>query len=239
MRDKLLWGLMTLLSLLTVLVVSRYLTLDPAVFFPEQRTVYLAHLTAVVTHVIGSMVALTVGPFLFLPGLRNWWLALHRWLGRVYLLGNLFGGVAGVYMATFAYGGPLTQIGFGILGLLWCATGVMAYRRIRAGNVADHRRWMIRNFALLLAGVMLRLQTPLLTMVVGFEIAYQIVAWSSWMPNLLVAEWLPRWVVFAGIFRTWQRIAKSSRLHPQLRQLCGPCAGAAILSGVAAFGMFC
>lgn len=190
MRDKLLWGLMTLLSLLTVLVVSRYLTLDPAVFFPEQRTVYLAHLTAVVTHVIGSMVALTVGPFLFLPGLRNWWLALHRWLGRVYLLGNLFGGVAGVYMATFAYGGPLTQIGFGILGLLWCATGVMAYRRIRAGNVADHRRWMIRNFALLLAGVMLRLQTPLLTMVVGFEIAYQIVAWSSWMPNLLVAEWL-------------------------------------------------
>jgi hypothetical protein len=86
----------------------------------------------------------------------------------------------------------MTQIGFGILGLLWCATGVMAYLRIRAGNVADHRRWMMRNFALLLAGVMLRVQTPLLSMAVGFEIAYQIVAWSSWLPNLLVAEWLLR-----------------------------------------------
>lgn len=192
MRNKLLWGLMTLLSLLTVLLVSRYLTLDPEVFFPEQRAVYLAHLTGLIVHVIGSMVALALGPFLFLPSARNQWPALHRWLGRVYLLGNLFGGVAGLTMSTYAYTGEIARNGFAMLGLLWLATGLMAYVRIRDGNVAEHRRWMMRNFALLLAGVMLRLQLPLLSMVFSFETAYQIVAWSSWLPNLFVAEWLVR-----------------------------------------------
>lgn len=192
MRNKILWGLMTFLSLLTVLLVSRYLTLDPDLFFPEQRAIYLAHLTGLIIHVVGSMVALALGPFLFLPGLRNKRPALHRWLGRIYLTGNLFGGVAGLYMSTYAYTGEIARNGFATLGLLWLATGLMAYVRIRDGNVAEHRRWMIRNFALLLAGVMLRLQSPLLSMVFSFETAYQIVAWSCWLPNLLVAEWLVR-----------------------------------------------
>ena len=192
MRNKILWSLMTLLSLLIVLVVSRYLTLDPDVFFPEQRAIYLAHLTGLMVHVIGSMVALALGPFLFLSALRKKWPALHRWLGRVYLLGNLFGGVAGLYMSTYAYAGDIARYGFATLGLLWLAAGLMAYVRIRDGNVAEHRRWMIRNFALLLAGVMLRLQLPLLSQIMNFEAAYQIVAWSCWLPNLFVAEWMVR-----------------------------------------------
>lgn len=189
---KFLWGLMTLLSLLTVLLASRYLTLDPDVFFPEQRTIYLAHLTALMLHVIGSMMALTLGPFLFLNRLRSKWPAVHRWLGRLYLLGNLFGGLAGLYMSTYAYTGEIARNGFATLALLWLTTGLMAYVRIRDGNVSAHRRWMVRNFALLFAGVMLRLQTPFLDMAFGYEVGYMIVAWSSWAPNLLVAEWIVR-----------------------------------------------
>lgn len=49
---------------------------------------------------------------------------------------------------------------------------------------------MVRNFALTFAGVMLRLELPLLSAAFGFEIAYMMVAWTSWMPNLLVAQWL-------------------------------------------------
>ncbi|MCX6048436.1 MAG: DUF2306 domain-containing protein [Chloroflexi bacterium] len=192
MRNKLLWGLMTLLCLCILLIVSRYLTLDPAVFFPEQRAVYLAHLTALIIHVIGSMLALALGPFLFLNGLRIKWPAVHRWLGRLYLLGNLLGGVAGIYMATYAYTGGTTSVAFALLGILWLATGLMAFVRIRAGNVHEHRRWMVRNFALTLAGVMLRLQTLFLAMAFGFEVGYMIVAWSCWVPNLLVAEWFLR-----------------------------------------------
>lgn len=192
MGKKLGWGLLILLSLFTLLIVSRYLTLDPDGFFPEQKAVYIAHLTTVITHVIGSMVALALGPLLFWNRLRIKWPAVHRWLGRLYLFGVLFGGVAGLFMSTFAYGGAITRTGFAALGLLWLTTGWMAYMRIRQGNVREHRRWVIRNFALTLAGVMLRTQSPLLGAFLDFETAYRIVSWTAWVPNLLVAEWILR-----------------------------------------------
>src|SRR5215216_6054875 len=69
------WMVMVLLVLLTTLIVSRYLSLDPEVFFSEQRAVYLAHLAILMMHIVGSMLALLIGPFQFLPGIRK-----GRWL---------------------------------------------------------------------------------------------------------------------------------------------------------------
>ena len=188
------WGTMTFLALGIVLVASRYFTLNPVVYFPQQRDVYLAHQTGILAHIIGGVLALAVGPFQFLHRLRARRPQVHRWLGRIYLLGILLGGFAGLYMATFAYAGPIARLGFAALAMLWLTTGFMAYRTIRAGNVAAHRRWMIRNFALTFAAVMLRLEMPLLTILFGDETGYQIVAWSCWMPNLIVAE---------GMIRGW------------------------------------
>ncbi len=189
-RNNLGWSLVVLLSLSVVLLAGRYLSLNSDVFFPEQRAVYTAHLTALLLHIVSSMVALALGPFLFLNGLRARWPAVHRWLGRVYLLGVLCGGLAGLYMSTYAYTGEIARNGFATLALLWLATGLMAYVRIRDGNVAEHRRWTVRNFALTFAGVMLRLELPLLSAAFGFEVAYMMVAWTSWVPNLLLAQWL-------------------------------------------------
>lgn len=192
MRNKVGWGVMTLLALAEVLLASRYLTLDPAHFFAEQRAIYSAHLTVLILHVSGGMVALTLGPLLFLAGMRRRWPALHRWLGRFYLLGILIGGSAGLMMSTYAYAGAIARSGFATLALLWLTTGVLAFIHIRNGNVDEHRRWMVRNFALTLAGVLLRLQLPLLMTGLDFAVAYKIVAWSSWAPNLFIAEWLLR-----------------------------------------------
>jgi uncharacterized membrane protein len=191
-RKRIAWGLMTLASLYILLVVSRYLTLDPDVFFPEQRATYLAHLSILFTHVAGAMVALAIGPFMFLGRLRARWPAIHRWLGRVYLLGVLTGGVAGLALAPYAYTGATTSAGFAILGLLWLGTSLMAFVRIREGNVLAHRSWMLRNFALTLAGVSLRLQMLPLASAFGFDLGYMIVAWSCWVPNILVVEWMLR-----------------------------------------------
>ncbi len=52
---------------------------------------------------------------------------------------------------------------------------------------------MRRSYALAFAAVTLRLYVFLLTVFgsgVGFENNYLIIAFLSWMPNLLVAEWL-------------------------------------------------
>ena len=188
------WVVMILLAALTVLNSLGYLTMDPENFFEQQRAVYIAHLAMLITHIIASMLAVLIGPFQFLPRIRKGrLLKVHRWLGRTYLLSILFGGLSGLYMAQFAYGGTISALGFGILACLWLYSGYRAYRHIRNRDIEGHRQWMIRNYALTFAGVMLRVWVPVSTgLGADFTTAYMIITWMSWVPNLLVAEWIIR-----------------------------------------------
>jgi uncharacterized membrane protein len=166
-----------------------------AVLHPDIRESFATHSTAVVyLHVFGAATALLLGPLQFWPRLRAQRPALHRWLGRTYLaLGVGVGGVSGWVLALNAYGGGWSRAGFSALALLWLATGALALLSIRQGDVPGHRRWMTRNFALTLAAVALRLYLP--AAIVGglsLALAYPVVAWLCWVPNLLAAEWLLR-----------------------------------------------
>jgi len=69
---------------------------------------------------------------------------------------------------------------------------MMAYIAIRTGNIKLHQQWMIRCYALTLAGVTLRLQLGVFQEIfeLDFDESYDIVAWFSWIPNLVLAEWL-------------------------------------------------
>lgn len=142
-------------------------------------------------HFLGSATALLVGGFQFSARLRQSRPALHRWIGRIYLLAVLGGGIGGFGLAMISHGGPPTHFAFSLLSALWLYSGLQAYRAIRAGDVAAHRRWMIRNFSLTFAAVTLRMQLGLLTVVfdLTFDEAYLTVAWLSWVPNLVLAEW--------------------------------------------------
>jgi uncharacterized membrane protein len=158
---------------------------------PEMRAVYAALPLAIYLHAFGAAVALALGPWQFLPRLRRDRPALHRWMGRVYLgVGVLVGGLAGLVLSFHAYGGWVSHSGFAILSLLWLYTGARAYAAIRRRDVAAHRRWMIRNFALTFAAVTLRLWMPLFAgLGVPFEVFYPLVAWISWVFNALAVEW--------------------------------------------------
>jgi hypothetical protein len=77
--------------------------------------------------------------------------------------------------------------------VLWLYSGTRAYRHIRNKDLEAHRQWMIRNYALTFAGVMLRVWAPLsVGMGADFTTAYIIIGWACWVPNLLVAEWIIR-----------------------------------------------
>ena len=145
-------------------------------------------------HIAGGMGALLAGPWQFSQKLRARALNLHRWLGRFYLLEVALGSLAGLWMATVSLEGLPTHFGFGILAVLWFFTGLQAYRMARLGNIAAHRQWMIRNFALTLAAVTLRIYMPLTLAVLHwpFPRTYITVSWLCWVPNLLVAEWMIR-----------------------------------------------
>ncbi|MBC3874026.1 DUF2306 domain-containing protein [Undibacterium sp. LX15W] len=159
---------------------------------PDMKTNFENHKLMVYLHIFASSIALLIGPLQFSKKLRASKPRLHRTLGKIYLcVGVLLGGVAGLLMAVFAYGGLGSNLGFGILAVLWLYTGARAYWAIRHGDVLAHQRWMIRNFSLTLAAVSLRIYLPL-TLVFGwpFDIAYPIISWLCWLPNLLLAEWI-------------------------------------------------
>ena len=145
-------------------------------------------------HVAGGIGALLAGPWQFSAKLRARALNFHRWLGRFYLLEVALGSIAGLAMSVVSLEGLPTHFGFGILAVLWFFTGLQAYRMVRSGDIEAHRRWMIRNFALTLAAVTLRIYMPLMLALLHwpFRPAYITVSWLCWIPNLLVAEWMVR-----------------------------------------------
>ena len=163
-----------------------------ATVHPDMRGSYEAHRLGIYLHVFAAAFALALGPFQFSAGLRARRPVLHRWCGRLYLgVGVLAGGLAGLYMAMHAFGGLGAQLGFACLAVAWLYTGLRAYLAIRARDIAAHRRWMVRNFALTFAAVTLRLWLPAAVISgLPFAPAYAVIAWLCWVPNLVLAEWL-------------------------------------------------
>jgi uncharacterized membrane protein len=170
-------------------VVYTFLPLGAALD-PEMRANFEGHRVGIYTHIFAATLALAIGPLQFSARLRSKYTKLHRWSGRVYLgIGVLAGGSAGLYMAAHASGGVVARLGFACLALAWLYTGYRAYDAIRIRDINSHQRWMTRNFALTFAAVTLRLWLPAgLMLGIPLALAYPVIAWLSWVPNLLVAE---------------------------------------------------
>ena len=146
------------------------------------------------THITLGGLALLSGCTQFLSGLRQKRLFLHRNLGKVYVAAVMLSGTAGLGIAFAASGGVWAQMGFAALGFLWLYTTAKAFLAIKKRDIAEHQNWMTRSYALCFGAVTLRLWMPLFLGALGmsFDFAYPIIAWISWVPNLLVAEWIIR-----------------------------------------------
>lgn len=188
------WWAILILSLLVAAYGASYVVRGDAAFVGELAASFRARPWGIISHAAFGTLALLAAPLQFRADLRARHRRLHRTLGKLYV-GAAFGtGATGLFMAAFSFGGAVTHLGFGLLAVLVMATTGMAFARIRAGDVAAHRAWMVRSFALIFAGVTLRIELPLVIAAYGgaFEPAYQWIAWLSWVPNLLWAEWWVR-----------------------------------------------
>lgn len=147
--------------------------------------------TGFYTHILFGGLALLIGWTQFSDRLRARNIALHRKIGKVYVVSVLLSGLAGVYIGFFATGGIVASLGFICLGLTWLYTTLQAYRFIRNRNTESHRKMMIYSYAACFAAVTLRLWLPMLTALFhDFKTAYRIVAWLCWLPNLAVARYI-------------------------------------------------
>ena len=141
-------------------------------------------------HITGGAVVLLLGGFQFVEALRRNYRQLHRWMGRIYLSFVLIGGIGGLMMAPVSDGGLVAHFGFGTLAVLWLYSGSQAYFAIRRGDVATHRAWMMRNYAMTFGAVTLRIYLGFFGLAgVPFSESYPVVAWVSWVPNLIFVEW--------------------------------------------------
>jgi len=185
-----LWGLGVLLSLAIAAYAARYLIHPPRT--TAEALGNPAGVPWLAVHVAGALVALLLGSLQFLPGLRG--RGGHRWIGRAYVAGCLIGGGAGLVLAPGSFGGPIAAAGFGGLAVTWIAVNLLGWRAARDRRFAEHRRWMVRSWALTLAAVTLRLYLPAAHLLdLPFLPSYRAISFLAWLPNLLIAElWLRR-----------------------------------------------
>jgi uncharacterized membrane protein len=153
----------------------------------------MAHLTPLMLHVAGAVVALPLGPWQFVRGLRSRWPRVHRVVGRVYVVAVLATGVGGLLLAPSTYTGRLAGLAFALLGVGTLGSTAMAFVAIRRRQVERHREWMTRSYAFIFTGVTFRLGVFLLPVLgFSFDTGYVVSAWIAWPVNLAVAEVLLR-----------------------------------------------
>lgn len=181
---------MASLSILVGITSYRFLALDMNLAFPDFGPHITQRNMVLMAHISSAPIALILGILQLSAKRRAKNPTLHRWFGRIYGVSILVGGISGLMLAVNALGGPVAGWGFGLLAVIWMGVTANAIRLAIAGNYAEHRKWMIRSFALTFAAVTLRLYLVGF-MIAGFEYAAAsvFIAWMCWVPNLVFAEW--------------------------------------------------
>lgn len=143
-----------------------------------------------IVHVAGGVTALLVAPLQFVRVIRARWPALHRATGRVYLAACAVGAPAGFMLALGTTAGPVASVGFAIPAALWALFTWLGWRAAVERRFDDHREWMLRSYAITSTAITLRLMLPAAGLL-GFKFfpAYRVIAWLSWMTNLVLFEW--------------------------------------------------
>lgn len=191
-------GLVSFFSYLMLRITLPYLAfeIDTDFLVTKQSIIHIRHWRyAFYTHVITSTFVLFLGIFQFIHRLIYGYKKLHRYIGLVYLIIVVcLSGPSGLIMGIYANGGIYARVSFVTLSLLWMGFTAWAYVRILRHDVRAHQAYMLRSYALTLSAVTLRSYAFVLPVFVHMDgrDEYILIAWLSWIPNLIVAEILIR-----------------------------------------------
>ncbi len=181
------WGAASLLCLYVAVQALMYLA--PGFAGPEFIMANAGAHSWLQIHAGAAAAGLMIGAVQLLPILRRVGPAWHRWLGRTYMVCCLAIGVSGLVLAAGTTAGHVAQAGFAGLGVAVLICSAQAWRHAVGRRFDRHQTWVIRSYALIFAGVTLRLWLPLIFIAkLDFMPSYQLVAWLAWVPNLVVAE---------------------------------------------------
>lgn len=151
----------------------------------------------VVLHILSAGVYAVLGAFQFAPVFRRSKPGWHRAAGRLLVLGGLLVGLSGLWMTLFypiPYGGKLLYALRLLFGSAMVVSILLGFVAILRGEVARHRAWMIRGYAIGLGA-----GTQALTLMAGewiagppSELGEALLNGAGWAINLAAAEWAIR-----------------------------------------------
>lgn len=153
-------------------------------------------------HFMGAGLALLLAPLQLSATIRRRVPRLHRLSGGLYTAGVLIGGLGGLSLSAHATGGAASGIAFALLAIIWMSVTGIGIRHAIAGNLALHRRWMVRSIALTASAITLRLTLGIGQGVLHlpFVPVYIFAAWSCWTFNLALCE---LWLHWPSIRARW------------------------------------
>jgi uncharacterized membrane protein len=155
---------------------------------------FAAHPVLARLHVVLGAVFLLLAPLQFAARVRARHLTLHRWSGRALLVAALVSTVSSLYFGlVIPFAGPAESVAIALFAALFLFALGRAYHAIRRRDVARHREWMIRAFAVAIGISTVRLVSlpldPVLT-AAGFTAAgvFLVSIWTGWLLTVAVAE---------------------------------------------------
>lgn len=141
---------------------------------------YFSRVVWIWPHVLGGVIAMTIGPFQFIPKLRIKYLRFHRISGYIFLISILVSALTLIPLITTSSSNLVIDVGLGIGGIVWLGAVIFAYVAIKNRKIEQHKEWMIRCYMITLAFVVFRVAIDVLSY---FQVTNEpdIVALSSWM----------------------------------------------------------
>lgn len=167
----------------------------PAVFPADHR--FTGFPLPLVMHIAGAATFAIVGSLQFVPRFRRRHPAWHRRAGRALAAAGLLVAISALWITLFYEAQPGTGDLLYVLRLIFGSAMagclVLGVTAIRRRDIAAHRAWMIRAYAIGLAA-----GTQVFTEGIGGAIsgtgvnAADLAKGAGWLINLAVAEWVIR-----------------------------------------------
>jgi uncharacterized membrane protein len=146
---------------------------------------------ATLVHVIAGAVFLALGLLQFSARIRNRHLRFHRRSGRLLVVFALFAGTTGLWLGIVAPYSSTERLPTAAAGAAFLIAPAMAIAAVRRGDIARHREWMIRFFAVGVGIVVIRLVQPLIIFLhspVPLRELVGLTFWAGWLVAVTIAE---------------------------------------------------
>jgi hypothetical protein len=137
-----LWVLLGLIALFVFITSEVFLVADYPMYHAYRLQV-IADRHLLIPHVLAGTIALLSGPIQFSSRFRQRHLKIHRVMGRIYVFCVFIGAFTGIALAAGRPGLPGTSM----QAAAWIVCTTVAFITGRNRQIAVHREWMARSYA--------------------------------------------------------------------------------------------